>query len=181
MPRTNNLETMALTSEVGCRRAEIVGIHSSIHSVHTILMSGSLYSLLVYPIKRKNKITHMCKTKIQTELVNFVIFRSLDHRLRFFESVIPADTNKLLKKFQMFTSTCISIVWFNNKSRRINGLGFQKVFQTYQLSFQMAKTCLWNKLAIRHIMSPWTLTELNWFTLKHRQSSSCSLLLYSLS
>lgn len=48
LPSPDNLETMALTSEVGCRRAEIVGIHSSIHSVHTVLMSGSLYSLLVY-------------------------------------------------------------------------------------------------------------------------------------
>lgn len=53
LPSPDNLETMALTSEVGCRRAEIVGIHSSIHSVHTVLMSGSLYSLLVYPVKEE--------------------------------------------------------------------------------------------------------------------------------
>lgn len=109
MPRPNNLETMALTSEVGCRRAEIVGIHSSIHSVHTILMSGSLYSLLVYPIKRKNRITHMCKTKIQTELANFVIFMSLDHRLRFlspwFQQILTNCTSCYLKSFR-----CISTV-----------------------------------------------------------------------
>lgn len=55
LPSPDNLETMALTSEVGCRRAEIVGIHSSIHSVHTVLMSGSLYSLLVYPVNRRTE------------------------------------------------------------------------------------------------------------------------------
>lgn len=66
LPSPDNLETMALTSEVGCRRAEIVGIHSSIHSVHTVLMSGSLYSLLVYPVKEEQNLNSTLQTVIFT-------------------------------------------------------------------------------------------------------------------